>query len=310
MIKVYHPAQFARIALAIGARAGRGIAAHPAVFAHRGRCLQVPFTYKAPAERFVGKHTGGAYFHQVAAEAAFQAAVPSAPEVHLMVTTQSLQVLAAGIVLVIAHTAITGDAAVHFMIDERTQILIEESPFFPPVTAYGVPGHQGHVLQVAFTALFTDRAIVRMVDHHLFDDACTEGLGALVVEAVNAAVLYRGHAADCKPALGIIGVAVFDHCALATGTDRAHRRVPTEVGQIHFQTEAGMQQVLPRIYLIVSVIYCYFYFCHKTSMSYFGDPRRLLFFLPYRRLYRHHECRLVKQCGRLRLHHAGNNSAW
>ena len=73
--------------------------------------------------------------------------------------------MAASVVLVIANAAVTGDAAIHFMVDEWPEILVAVSAFFASVSTIGVPTHLRHILQMTLPSLFTDWAIMGVVGH-------------------------------------------------------------------------------------------------------------------------------------------------
>ena len=121
-----------------------------------------------PFHGFVGKHTRGTDFHQIAAELAFQNALALATKIDMIMAAENIEIPAAGIVAVKAHTAVTLNAAVHLMIDEWTEILVAMGPFFEAIFPMMMAGHDRHVLQMAFTAFVADRAVMGMVDHQPF----------------------------------------------------------------------------------------------------------------------------------------------
>src|SRR6185437_16245511 len=55
------------------------------------------------------------------------------------------------------------------------------------------------------------------------------------------------------PVLVIIVVKLL-HLALSAGADRSHRRVPAEIGEIEAQREAGLEQIVPRRYVVVRAV--------------------------------------------------------
>src|SRR5690606_26172512 len=134
------------------ALAGADVAAAGAAVADARGELHVPLAVVALGVGLVGEHTGRADLGQVAGELALQHAVLDATEVHVVVGAVDTQVGAAGIVLVVAHAAVTGDAAVHLMGDERAEVLVLVSTLGETVAALVVAGHYRHVLQVAVPA--------------------------------------------------------------------------------------------------------------------------------------------------------------
>ena len=147
------------------ARARAGVAAQRAVAADTGGVLHVPLAGVGRAQRLVGKHAGGADLDQIAREFAVEGTVGMAPEIDVLVRTEHTQIVAIGIVPVVAHAAVAGDTAVHLVIDEGAEILIAMGPLGAAVASARMPGHEGHVLQVAFAAFLAHRAVVRVVDH-------------------------------------------------------------------------------------------------------------------------------------------------
>src|SRR5690606_34636424 len=129
----------------------------------------------------VGKHAGRADLDQVAGELAFQRAVLDTAKVHVVVRAVDAEVGAACVVLVVAHAAVAGDAAVHLVGDERAELLVLVGTLGETIATGVVPGHHGHVLQAAVTAFLAHRAVVRVVGLQLLVDAGAERLGLLVV---------------------------------------------------------------------------------------------------------------------------------
>ena len=76
---------------------------------------------------------------------------------------ESVQILAARVVAIIANTAVALDAPVHLMIHQRAQVLIAKRSFVEFVTAVVMTCHHRHVLQVTLAALIAHRAVMRMI---------------------------------------------------------------------------------------------------------------------------------------------------
>src|SRR4051812_14756159 len=98
-------------------------------------------------QRFIGKYPGWTNFRQVSAERALQYAILLAAKINMVVRCKYIQVFTTGIIMVIANTTITLDTAVHFMVNERPQVLIGVSSFFEMIAAVIVAGHYCHILQ-------------------------------------------------------------------------------------------------------------------------------------------------------------------
>src|SRR5690606_11376360 len=165
------------------ALAGADVAAAGAAMADARGELHVPLAVVALGVGLVGEHAGRADLGEVAGELALQHAVLDTAEVHDVVGAVDAQVGAAGVVLVVAHAAVAGDAAVHLVGDERAEFLVLVGALGEAIAALVVAGHHRHVLQVAVTAFLAHRAVVRVVGHQPLDDAGAEGLGLLVVDA-------------------------------------------------------------------------------------------------------------------------------
>lgn len=164
------------------ALAGADVAAAGAAVADARGELHVPLAVVALGVGLVGEHAGGADLGEVAGELAFQHAVLDPSEVDVVVGAVDAEVGAAGVVLVVAHAAVAGDAAVHLMGDERAEFLVLVGALGEAVPALVVAGHHRHVLQVAVTAFLAHRAVVRVVGHQPFDDAGAELLGLFVFD--------------------------------------------------------------------------------------------------------------------------------
>ena len=220
------------------ALARRDVAAHAAAVADRRRGLQVPFARVVLAENLVGEDPGRTNLDQVAAEFAFQRAVPVPSEIGEMMRGLGRKIFTAGVLVVETHAAITGDAAIHLVIDERAEILVAVRDLLLVVAAVVVARHQGHVLQMAFAAFLANRAVVRMADHQAFDDAGPKGFCLGIFDGNPRAWLHRGHARHGHQAGAVFCVAILLDRALAAGAHRAHAGMPAEIRQVEPQRQA------------------------------------------------------------------------
>ncbi|MNQ42066.1 hypothetical protein D3C85_557620 [compost metagenome] len=226
------------------ALAGADVAAAGAAMADARGELHVPLAVVALGVGLVGEHAGRADLDQVAGELALQHAILDAAEVDVVVGTVDAQIFAAGVVLVVAHAAVAGDAAVHLVGDERAEVLVLVGALGEAVAALVVAGHHRHVLQVAVTAFLAHRAVVRVVGHQPFDDAFAKAPGFLVVDGDPGLVGGGRHAGHDDAPAGVVLVVVLLHRTLAAGADAAQRRVPAEVGNVEAEGQTGLQQVV------------------------------------------------------------------
>ena len=231
---VFDPTQFAiTLARADVATAGAAVA--------DARCkLHVPLTVVALGVSLVGEHTGRADLGEVAGELALEDAVFNTTEIDVVVGTVYAQVGTAGIVLVVTHATVAGDAAVHLVSDERAELLVLVGTFGETVTALVVAGHYRHVLQVAMTAFLTDRAVVRVVGHQPFNDTGAKRLGLVVVDGNPGAISGRGHAGHDDTTAGVVFVGVLLDRALAAGADATERRVPAKIGDVEAERQTSL----------------------------------------------------------------------
>ena len=140
VITVFDTTQFA-VALA-----GADVTADGTLLADAWRKLHVPLTVIALGVRFIGKDAGRTDFHQVTGELAFQRTVFRTAKVDVVVSAVDAQVGTVGIVFVVANAAVAGDAAVHFVRDERPQILVAVGTLGKAVATEAMTGHYGHIL--------------------------------------------------------------------------------------------------------------------------------------------------------------------
>ncbi len=75
-------------------------------------------------QSLVGEYTCWTNFCQVSTEFTFQHAVFCPAEVHVALGCEYIQVITTSIVFVESYATITLDASIHFVIDERSEILI------------------------------------------------------------------------------------------------------------------------------------------------------------------------------------------
>jgi hypothetical protein len=113
----------------------------------------------------VGKNTGRTDLHQIPAELALKSAILVTPKVDLVAQDERVEIASTRIVAVKARAAVALNAAVHFMVNKRSQVLVVKGSLPPTITAISMPGHDRHILQVTFAALVAHRTIMRMIEH-------------------------------------------------------------------------------------------------------------------------------------------------
>src|SRR5215813_3152131 len=150
------------------------IASQAAMNADRRRHLHVPLPRVVVLQGSVCEYSRRADLHQVSGKFIFEDAVPFTAKKHGIAEPKGMQVMAAGVVAIKTHAPVALDAAVHFMVDERAEVLIAECALVETIASIIVPGHDGHILQVAFATFVADRAIMGMVLHQAFDDGSPE----------------------------------------------------------------------------------------------------------------------------------------
>lgn len=114
-----------------------------------GGALQVPLANIMASVGRVFEDAGRADFVEVAGELVLQDAVLLAAEVDGVAQVKRIKVAAAGVVPVEADAAITLNAAVHLMFEERAEVLVAEGPLPEAVAAGDMAGHHRHILKVA-----------------------------------------------------------------------------------------------------------------------------------------------------------------
>ncbi len=231
------------------------VAADRAPLADAGGELHVPLAVVAFGVGLVGEHTGGADLHQVAGEFALQSAILDPAEVDVVMGAVDPEILATGVILVVAHAAIAGDAAVHLVVDEGAQILILVGALGETVAAAVVAGHHRHVLQVAGATLFAHRAVVGVVGHLPLHHRLAELFRLFILDGDIGAIGGGGHAGHDQAAALVVGILILLHRTLAAGADATERRVPAKIGDVQPKGETGLQQVICPVYLELFTVY-------------------------------------------------------
>ncbi|MNM06123.1 hypothetical protein D3C81_161320 [compost metagenome] len=216
-----------------------GVTAEGTLLADAWRKLHVPLTVITLGVRFVGEYAGRADFYQVAGEFAFQRTVFRTTKVDVVMCAIHAQILTVCIIFVVTHTAVAGDAAVHFMRDERPQILIAVGTFGKAIATEAVTGHDGHILKVAVTALFADRTVVRVVGHQPFHNALAELFRFFVFNRNKGAFGRWCHTGHDQASTRVFRVLILLHRTLAASTDAAQRRMPAKIRNIKAERQTS-----------------------------------------------------------------------
>jgi len=222
--------------------------------ANRRSVLQIPFPGVMSLKRFVGKNAGGADLDQIPAEFAFKNAILLAAEIDMIMRGENIEVAAARVVPVKTDATVTGDAAIHLMSHEWTEVLAPERPLLETESPIAVTGHDRHVLQMAFTAFVANRAIMRMIDHEPFDDGGPEGFRFRIEDRDPRAIGGGSHARHDDLSAGIFLVFELLDGALPARPHRAQGGMPAEIGKIHSQRKTRFEQVFSFRNLILSPV--------------------------------------------------------
>ena len=232
-----------------------GVTAERTLLADAWRKLHVPLTVVTLGVGFIREDAGRADFYQVTGEFAFQHAVFRTAEVDVVMCAIHAQILTVCIVFVVTHAAVAGNAAVHFVRDERPQVLVTVSTLGKAIATEAVTGHHGHILKVAVTALFTDRAVVRVVGHQPFHNAFTELFGFFVINRNKGAFGGWRHTGHHQATTRVFRVLILLHRTLAASTDAAQRRMPAKVRNIEAKRQTSFQQVVRPVDFVFFAVY-------------------------------------------------------
>src|SRR5262249_13230092 len=149
--------------------------------ADRRRHLHVPLSRVVVLQGGVCEYSRWADLDQVSGKFIFEDAVPFTAEKHGIAEPKGMQVMAARVLAIKTHASVALDATVHFMIYERAEVLIAECALVETIASIIMPGHDGHILQVALAAFVADRAIMGMVLHQAFDNGTPEFHGLRIL---------------------------------------------------------------------------------------------------------------------------------
>ena len=232
-----------------------GVTAQRTLLADAWRKLHVPLTVVTLGVGFIREYAGRADFYQVTGEFALKRTVFRTTEVDVVMCAIHAQILTVCVIFVVTHAAVAGDAAVHFVRDERPQILITVGTLGKAIATEAVTGHHGHILKVAVTALFTDRAVVRVVGHQPFHNAFTELFGFFVINRNKGAFGGWRHTGHHQATTRVFRVLILLHRTLAASTDAAQRRMPAKVRNIEAKRQTSFQQVVSPVDFVFFAVY-------------------------------------------------------
>src|SRR5215472_1935622 len=233
------------------------VAPESAVHAHRRSELLVPLASVVLLQGFISEHACGADFYQVSAEFILENAIFGSPKKDPVPQRKGIQVVTASIVAIVADAAVTLDAAIHLVIHQRSQILIAKRALLKLVAPIIVTGHHSHVLQVAFTALVTHRAIMRMIQHESLDNAGAEGNNLGISYGDTGAVGRGCHAGHDDLSVTVVLIPELLNSALTARTHRTQCWMPAEVRQLETVRETPVKQIILRIHPARFVVHIY-----------------------------------------------------
>ena len=156
-------------------------------------------------------------------------------EINAVVPAKNAKVSSARVIVIKPDASITLNAAVHFVLYERPEILVSVSALFETIPAVNMPRHKRHILQVTFAALIADRAIMRMIYHKPFYYAFAEFDRFRVIYGNPCAVVCGRHARHHDFAFSVILILELFDRAHPAGAYRIQRRMPAEIRNIESQ---------------------------------------------------------------------------
>jgi hypothetical protein len=173
-----------------------------------------------------------------------------AAEVNRVLDAEHVQIVSAGIFAIEPHAAVALDATVHLVIQERAEVLIAKRALLE----FGCGDSRGRSSPscpgVAFAAYVAHRAVVRMIQHHAFDDAGAERDRFRIVNGNPRLLLGRRHARHDDFALAVLFVLLvlelFDG-ALAARAHRSQSGCQQKYGRSNPSERQAVQQVLLRV---------------------------------------------------------------
>src|SRR6185437_8543998 len=124
----------------------RYVAADTTMAADGRRHAQIQLARVMAAQRAIGKHTGGADLHQIACELAFEHSIFVAPKENAIGYAEGIQIVASSIVPIKSDATVTLNAAVHLVINKRTEVLVVKGTLWKSGAAIVMTGHHRHVL--------------------------------------------------------------------------------------------------------------------------------------------------------------------
>src|SRR5208283_2130963 len=124
------------------------VAAESTVDANRRSELLIPFAGVMVLQGLIREHTRRTNFDEIPAEFVLQDTVFATAKKYRVARGERVQISASRIVAVVAHAAVTLDAAVRFMIHQRAQVLVAKRALVEFVAPVVMTGHDGHVLQM------------------------------------------------------------------------------------------------------------------------------------------------------------------
>src|SRR5690606_7453780 len=170
---------------------GDDVASGSASLANGRRDRHIPFARIMFFQGLIGKNTSGANFGEISTEFILQYPLFGPAEINMVMSAHGVQIGAAGVVLVKTDAAVTMDAAVHFVVQERPEVLVLVGAFVKAELPVVMPGHNGHILKVARPAFIADGAVVGVIRHEPFDDAGPEPGRIRVADGDPGAVAHR-----------------------------------------------------------------------------------------------------------------------
>ncbi len=183
--------------------ADRDMAPQGAMKTNGGAALEIPPAAPVPGG-LVGVNARGADVDEVAGKGTFQGSRLIAAVVDPAADLHDPQIFVAHELLVIANAPVTLDAPVHFVLYQRSQVLVRVGPFRSLIPPDPVPPGDRQILKQTMPPLVADRTVVGVVEHEPLNDVFPEIHRLGVRRGDLHAVLGVDHAAHLNPLEGAV----------------------------------------------------------------------------------------------------------
>jgi hypothetical protein len=214
---------------------------------------------------FVGVNPSGADVAEIPCKRAFQSAILVAAEKGAVANLHYTQVAVAGKFLIESRTPVTVNTTIHFVLDQRTQILIPIGPLHPKISSDPVPARNRHVLEQTVAPFIANRAIMGVVKHEPFNHVLTKIHCLFVGGRYYHAILSIDHAAHLHALEGAFQKL---HGADPAGAHRSQGGMVAEARNHDAQSFRGLNHLCSRWNFYFPIIYDEFRHVSRRRFTY------------------------------------------